>query len=191
MFSALFHLSPEAVPSSSPHWPVVPYGGTLWARESRNTKLILRTEGLNHPASVTLKLVKNVLLTLSLTQTAVFALHADTSNTCSMHCKYTLLMHRGHWNLCLSLNNVFCNNMICCCLIISGICSAPYWHKIPVLQTTNEVTVCDTSCWLMIINVSGVVKRKYPQALTCQNKWGLHVWQFLVTGPGGDITKTC
>lgn len=28
-------------------WPAGPYGPVLWARESRNSKLILRTEGLN------------------------------------------------------------------------------------------------------------------------------------------------
>lgn len=48
-----------------PQWPAAPYGPLLWARESRNTKLILRTEGLNLPASITLKPLKNVLLSHS------------------------------------------------------------------------------------------------------------------------------
>lgn len=81
MFSTLFHLLLKTVSSSSPQRPAVPYGLTLWARESRNTKLILRTEGLNHPASITLKPVKNV---------SLFYSFPDTDSCFCNTCKHSL-----------------------------------------------------------------------------------------------------
>lgn len=64
-------------------WPAVPYGPLLWARESRNTKLILRTEGLNRPSLHHTKACKKCVAFLQFPrheQMSLLYMHMNTLN---------------------------------------------------------------------------------------------------------------